>query len=54
MDTTIGAKGRMMNRWWRAGGALLMNLPLVTNTEGKVTDDKIVNALPSAVCYAFR
>jgi OFA family oxalate/formate antiporter-like MFS transporter len=28
METTIGAEEKMMNRWWRVGGALMMNLPL--------------------------
>src|SRR5512134_2085780 len=28
MEATIGAEGKMMNRWWRVAGALLMNLPL--------------------------
>ena len=28
MEATMGAEGKMMNRWWRVAGALLMNLPL--------------------------
>ena len=28
MEATFGAGEKMMNRWWRVGGALLMNLPL--------------------------
>src|SRR5512134_1894198 len=28
MEATLGAEEKRMNRWWRVGGALLMNLPL--------------------------
>ena len=28
MEATFGAEEKMMNRWWRVAGALLMNLPL--------------------------
>lgn len=52
-DSTPRLIGTLRSQLW--GKALGVNLThFVTNTEGKATDDKIVNALPSAVCYAFR
>lgn len=55
---------RTQTFWISVAGSVLFSLGwvlatyakglFVTNTEGKATDDKIVNALPSAVCYAFR
>lgn len=52
-DSTPRLIGALRSQLW--GKALGVNLThFVKNTEGKTTDDKIADALPSAVCYAFR
>ena len=52
-DSTPRLIGALRSQLW--GRALGVNLThFVKNTEGMTNDDKIANALPSAVCYAFR
>lgn len=52
-ESTPRLIGALRSQLW--GRALGVNLThFVKNTEGKTTDDQIANALPSAVCYAFR
>lgn len=52
-DSTPRLLGALRSQLW--GKALAVNLtPVVYNKEGKTISDQIANALPSAVCYAFR
>ena len=52
-DSTPRLIGALRSQLW--GRALGVNLThFVTNTEGKTNAGKIDDALPSAVCYAFR
>jgi hypothetical protein len=52
-DSTPRLIGALRSHLW--GKALGVNLThFVTNEEGKTTSPQIADALPSAVCYAFR